>query len=188
MAKKAIKAMIKVQIEGGAAKPAPPLGPALGQHGVAIMDFCREFNARTQDKLGETLPTIITVFEDRTFDFLVKTPPAATLLMRAAGMTQGSSVPQKLKIAKVTWEQCREIAQAKLVDLNTNDPEQGAHIIAGTARSMGYIVEGHPSGRDDKFQLCTKIEFDRMKIEVKSSPDSESAAPSRSSSGDSSGA
>jgi large subunit ribosomal protein L11 len=171
---KPVKAAIKVQIEGAQAKPAPPLGPALGQHGVQIMDFCREFNAATQDKAGEILPTIITIYEDRTFSFVVKTPPAAKLLMRAAGMEQGSSYPQRLKVAKVTWEQCREIAEAKLVDLNTNDPEQGAHIIAGTARSMGYIVEGHPTGRDDKFEICTKAEFDRMKQEVKVTPEAES--------------
>ncbi|MBN2082445.1 50S ribosomal protein L11 [bacterium] len=166
---KPVKTVIKVQIEGAQAKPAPPLGPALGQHGVAIMDFCREFNAQTQDKAGEILPTVITIYEDRSFDFQVKTPPAATLLMRAAGMSQGSSYPQRLKVAKVTWEQCREIAQAKLVDLNTDDVEQGAHIIAGTARSMGYIVEGHPTGRDDHFSICTKAELDKMQQEVKRS-------------------
>ena len=164
---KPIKAVVKVQITGGQAKPAPPLGPALGQHGVQIMDFCREFNARTQDKQGELLPTIINIYEDRTFDFIVKSPPAATLLMRAAGMEQGSSVPQKIKVARVTWEQCREIAQVKLADLNTDDLDQGAHIIAGTARSMGYIVEGHPTNRDDKFEVCSPAEFDRMKKDHK---------------------
>jgi len=162
---KPIKAIVKVQIPGGAAKPAPPIGPALGQHGVQIMEFCREFNAKTQNMAGEVLPTVITIFEDRTFEFIVKSPPAAMLLMRAAGMEQGSSVPQKIKVGKVTWEQCRAIAQQKLADLNTDDVEHAAHIIAGTARSMGYIVEGHPAGRDDGFQVCSTAEFEKMKID-----------------------
>ena len=127
---KPIKAMVKVQIEGGAAKPSPPLGPALGQHGVTIMDFVRAFNAATQDKMGEILPTLITIYEDRSFDFVVKSPPAAVLLMRAAGMNQGSSRPNKLKVARVTWEQCRNIAEQKAADLNAKDPESGAQIIA----------------------------------------------------------
>ena len=165
---KPIKAIVKVQVSGGAAKPAPPLGPALGQHGVAIMDFCREFNARTQDMQGEILPTVITIFEDRTFEFIVKSPPAAVLLMKAAGMEQGSSVPQKIKVAKVTWDQCREIAEKKAKDLNAQDLESGAHIIAGTARSMGYIVEGHPQDRDAAFTVCSKAEFDKMKADNKS--------------------
>lgn len=177
MAKKPVKALIKVQIEGGAAKPAPPLGPALGQHGVTIMDFCREFNAQTQDKAGEVLPTVITVYEDRSFDFIVKSPPAAVLLMKAAGMPQGSSVPQKIKVAKVTWEQCRQIAEQKMADLNANDLEAGAHIIAGTARSMGYIVEDHPDGRDDEFNVCSQAEFDKMKKEHKRAPEEGAAAP-----------
>lgn len=170
---KPVKTKIKVQIEGGQAKPAPPLGPALGQHGVQIMDFCREFNAKTQDKQGELLPTVITIFEDRSFDFIVKSPPAATLLMRAAGLEQGSSIPQRIKVGKVTWEQCKEIAELKLKDLSANDVEQGAHIIAGTARSMGYIVEGHPEGRDDKFEVCSDAEFAKMKEDAKSAPASE---------------
>ena len=168
---KPVKAMIKVQIEGGQAKPAPPLGPALGQHGVQIMDFCREFNARTQDKQGELLPTVITIFEDRSFDFIVKSPPAATLLMRAAGMSQGSSYPERLKVARVTWEQCKEIAQRKIADLNTDDLEMGAHVIAGTARSMGYIVEGHPQGRDDEFEVCSRAEFEKMQEDHKRAPE-----------------
>mgnify|MGYP001373263062 CR=1 FL=1 len=176
MAKKPVKALIKVQIEGGAAKPAPPLGPALGQHGVTIMDFCREFNAQTQDKAGEILPTVITVYEDRSFDFIVKSPPAAVLLMKAAGVPQGSSVPQKIKVAKVTWDQCRQIAEQKMADLNANDVEAGAHIIAGTARSMGYIVEDHPAGRDDKFQVCTPAEFQKMKAEHKRAPEEGAAS------------
>jgi large subunit ribosomal protein L11 len=164
---KPVKAIVKVQVTGGAAKPPPPLGPALGQHGVAIMEFVREFNARTQDQQGEILPTVITIFEDRTYEFVVKTPPAAVLLMKAAGMEQGSSIPQKIKVAKVTWEQCLEIAEKKLKDLNAKDIEGGAQIIAGTARSMGYIVTGHPAGRDDAFEVCTKAEFDKMKAEHK---------------------
>lgn len=167
---KQIKAYVKVQIEGAAAKPSPPLGPALGQHGVQIMEFCRAFNDQTKELAGETLPTLITIYEDRTFDFVVKSPPASVLLMRAAGMTQGSSIPQKLKVATVTWEQCREIADKKINDLNARDLENGAHIIAGTARSMGYVVEGHPDGRDDKFKIIGKAEFDKMKSESKAKP------------------
>lgn len=154
---KPVKAVVKVQIEGGAAKPSPPIGPALGQHGVAIMDFCRQFNQETQAMAGEILPTVITIYEDRSFTFQVKSPPAAVLLMRAANMTRGSAVPHKQKIAKVTWEQCKEIAQKKLADLNTKDLEQGAHVIAGTARSMGYIVAGHPQGRDDHFTVIPVV-------------------------------
>src|SRR5512133_800062 len=150
---KPVKAIVKVQIEGGAAKPAPLVGPALGQHGVAIMEFVREFNAKTQDQAGEVLPTVITIYEDRTFTFQVKSPPAAVMLMRAAGMTRGSSIPHKQKVGKVTWDQCKEIAAKKAADLNAKDPEAGAHTIAGTARSMGYIVIGHPTGRDDNFQV-----------------------------------
>lgn len=164
---KRIKAIVKVQIEGSGAKPAPPLGPALGQHGVQIMDFCREFNAQTKDKQGELLPTVISIYEDRTFDFIVKSSPAAVLLMKAAGMTQGSSVPQSIKVAKVTWEQCKEIAAKKIADLNTDNIEMGAHIIAGTARSMGYIVDDHPKGRDDGFEVCSQAVFDTMKEEHK---------------------
>ena len=165
---KPVKAIVKVQIEGGGAKPAPPLGPALGQHGVKnIMEFCREFNSKTQNKAGEVLPTVITIYEDGTVSFIVKSPPASALLMKAAGMDQGSSVPQKIKVAKVTWDQCKEIAQQKMVDLNTRDIEQAAHIIAGTARSMGYIVEGHPQNRDDEFEVCSQAEFERMKEEHK---------------------
>jgi large subunit ribosomal protein L11 len=160
---KPIKAIVKVQLEGGSAKPSPPLGPALGQHGVAIMDFCRDFNAKTQDRAGQVLPTVITIYDDRSFDYVVKSSPAAVLLMKAAGLDQGSSVPQKIKVGKVTWEQCKEIAQVKMADLNAKDIEAAAQIIAGTARSMGYVVEGHPSGRDDSFKLATAAEFDAMK-------------------------
>ncbi|MCB1187007.1 50S ribosomal protein L11 [bacterium] len=167
---KQIKAYVKVQVEGGQAKPAPPLGPALGQHGVQIMDFCRAFNDQTKDQMGEILPTLITIYEDRSFDFVVKSPPAAVLLMRAAGMEQGSSRPSKLKVATVTWDQCREIAEKKAKDLNALDTEAGAQIIAGTARSMGYIVVGHPQGRDDKFAVISKAEFAKMKADHASKP------------------
>lgn len=164
---KRIKTFVKVQIEGGQAKPAPPLGPALGQHGVQIMEFCRAFNEKTKNQPGELLPTVITIYEDRTFEFIVKSSPAASMLMKAAGMDQGSSVPQRIKVAKVTWEQCREIAKKKMDDLNAKDLEAGAHIIAGTARSMGYIVEGHPQNRDDSFEVCSKAEFEQMKEDHK---------------------
>lgn len=150
---KSIKAQVKIQITGGAAKPSPPIGPALGQHGVAIMDFCRQFNLETQNMAGEVLPTVITIYDDRSFSFKVKSSPAAALLMKAAGQTRGSSIPNKQKIGKVTWEQCKEIAQKKMADLTSKDLETGAQIIAGTARSMGYIVEGHPTGRDDNFTV-----------------------------------
>lgn len=154
---KPVKAQVKIQIEAAAAKPSPPIGPALGQHGVAIMDFCRQFNQETQAMAGEILPTVITIYEDRSFSFKVKSPPAAVLLMRAAGLKQGSPVPHKQKIGKVTWEQCREIAQKKQADLSAKDLEAGAHIIAGTARSMGYVVEGHPTGRDDAFAVAAAV-------------------------------
>jgi large subunit ribosomal protein L11 len=160
---KPVKAVVKVQLEGGGAKPSPPLGPALGQHGVAIMDFCRDFNAKTQDRAGDILPTVITIYEDRSFSYEVKSSPAAVLLMKAAGLTQGSSVPNKQKVAKVTWEQCSEIAQKKMADLNAKDIEAATQIIAGTARSMGYIVEGHPTGRDDAFKPISAAELETMK-------------------------
>ena len=161
---KQVKAIIKLQIEAGKANPAPPIGPALGQHGVGIMDFVREFNARTADQAGEVLPTVVTVYEDRSFSFVVKSPPAATLLKRAAGVTSGSPVPHKQKVAKVTWEQCREIARKKMADLNTTDVEAAAHSIAGTARSMGFIVEGHPAGRDDAFVVTPLTEAAKPKV------------------------
>lgn len=164
---KPIKAVVKVQLDGGAAKPSPPLGPALGQHGVPIMDFVRDFNGKTADKIGEKLPTVITIYEDRSYSYVVKSPPAAVLLMKAAGMQQGSSRPSKLKVAKVTWEQCRAIADVKKDDLNAQDLEAGAQIIAGTARSMGFVVQGHPTGRDDGFALITEVEFKKMQAEHK---------------------
>lgn len=164
---KPIKAIVKVQLDGGQAKPSPPLGPALGQHGVPIMDFVRDFNAKTADKMGEKLPTVITIYDDRSYTYVVKSPPAAVLLMKAAGLQQGSSRPSKMKVAKVTWDQCRSIAEVKKEDLNALDIEAGAQIIAGTARSMGYIVEGHPAGRDDNFALITDAEFKKMQADHK---------------------
>jgi len=164
---KPVKAIVKVQLTAGGAKPSPPLGPALGQHGVAIMDFCRDFNAKTQDKAGEILPTVITIYDDRSFTYVTKSPPAAVQLMKAANLQQGSSVPNKLKVAKVSWEQCLEIARNKAADLNAKDTEAAAHIIAGTARSMGYIVEGHPAGRDDKHKVISANEFETMKKQYK---------------------
>lgn len=138
---KAIKTVIKLQIQGGAANPAPPVGPALGQHGLNIQDFCTQFNAATADKRGEVVPVEITVFDDRTFSFIMKTAPAAELLKKAAGITKGSGKPLQEKVGKVTKAQIREIAEKKMVDLNANDIEAGMKIIEGTARQMGLIVE-----------------------------------------------
>ena len=140
--KKKLVAVIKLQIQAGQANPAPPVGPALGQHGVNIMDFCRAYNERTESQLGQIIPVEISVYEDRSFDFITKTPPAARLLLKAAGVDKGSGEPHTNKVAKVTMAQVREIAQTKMDDLNANDIDQAAKIIAGTARSMGITVEG----------------------------------------------
>jgi len=139
--KKKLAAIIKLQIQAGAANPAPPVGPALGQHGVNIMEFCKAYNAATESQRGNVVPVEISVYEDRSFDFKLKTPPAAKLLLKAAGVEKGSGEPHKTKVAKVTWDQVREIAEAKKTDLNANDIDQAAKIIAGTARSMGITVE-----------------------------------------------
>jgi large subunit ribosomal protein L11 len=136
MAKK-VMTQIKLQIPAGKANPSPPVGPALGQHGVNIMEFCKAFNAKTQDKEGLIIPVVITVYADRSFSFITKTPPAAVLLKKAAGIVKGSGEPNKTKVGKVTMEQVREIAEAKKVDLNANDVDQAMKIIMGTARSMG---------------------------------------------------
>lgn len=142
MAKKVI-ANIKLQIPAGQANPSPPVGPALGQHGVNIMEFCKAFNARTQDKAGYIIPVIITVYADRSFTFITKTPPASTLLMKAAGIEKGSGEPNRNKVGKVTRSQLEEIAKTKMPDLNATDLEAAMRIIEGTARSMGIqIVEG----------------------------------------------
>ena len=139
--KKKVTGLIKLQINAGAANPAPPIGPALGQHGVNIMEFCKAYNAATESQRGNVIPVEITVYEDRSFDFKLKTPPAAKLLLKAAGVQKGSGEPHKTKVAKVTWDQVREIAETKKEDLNANDIDQAAKIIAGTARSMGITVE-----------------------------------------------
>ncbi|RZQ64186.1 50S ribosomal protein L11 [Amycolatopsis suaedae] len=140
--KKKLAAIIKLQIQAGAANPAPPVGPALGQHGVNIMEFCKAYNAATESQRGNVVPVEISVYEDRSFDFKLKTPPAAKLLLKAAGVEKGSGEPHKTKVAKVTMAQVREIAETKKSDLNARDIDQAAKIIAGTARSMGITVEG----------------------------------------------
>ena len=139
MAKKVLT-LIKLQVPGGAANPAPPVGPALGQHGVNIMEFCKAFNAQTQDQNGRIIPVEITVFEDRTFTFITKTPPAAVLIKEAAGIAKGSGEPNREKVGRITKQQARDIAEAKLQDLNASDIDQAAKIIEGTARSMGVEV------------------------------------------------
>ena len=141
MAKK-ITGYIKLQIPAGQATPAPPVGPALGQHGVNIMEFCKTFNARTQSQQGLIIPVVITVFGDRSFTFITKTPPAAILLLRAAGIQKGSGVPNKTKVGKVTMQQVEEIAKTKLPDLNAASLEAAVKTVAGTARSMGLDVVG----------------------------------------------
>ncbi|MFN8074797.1 MAG: 50S ribosomal protein L11 [Kineosporiaceae bacterium] len=140
--KKKVSAIIKLQIKAGQATPAPPIGPALGQHGVNIMEFCKAYNAQTEAQRGNVIPVEITVFEDRSFTFVTKTPPAAELIKKAAGVPKGSGVPHKTKVGNLTAAQVREIAQSKFEDLNANDLDQAAKIIAGTARSMGITVEG----------------------------------------------
>jgi large subunit ribosomal protein L11 len=140
MAKK-IKTVIKLQIVGGQANPAPPVGPALGQHGLNIQEFCTKFNAATKDKMGDVTPVEITVYEDRTYTFVLKTPPAAELLKKAAGITKGSAKPLQEKVGKVTKAQIREIAEKKMPDLNAHDIEAAMRIIEGTARNMGLVVE-----------------------------------------------
>jgi large subunit ribosomal protein L11 len=139
--KKKVTGLIKLQIQAGAANPAPPVGPALGQHGVNIMEFCKAYNAATESQRGNVVPVEITVYEDRSFDFKLKTPPAARLLLKAARVDKGSAEPHKTKVAKVTWDQVKEIAETKKEDLNANDIDAAAKIIAGTARSMGITVE-----------------------------------------------
>lgn len=141
MAKK-IVGQIKLQITGGQASPAPPVGPALGQAGVNIMDFCKAFNARTQEQMGTTIPVIITVYADRSYSFITKTPPAAVMLLKAAGIQKGSGEPNRNKVGKVTLAQVEEIAKTKMPDLNAASLEAAVRTIAGTARSMGLEVEG----------------------------------------------
>ena len=139
--KKKVAGLIKLQIQAGAANPAPPIGPALGQHGVNIMEFCKAYNAATENQRGNVVPVEITVYEDRSFSFITKTPPAAELIKKAAGVQKGSGVPHTEKIGKLSQSQVEEIAQTKLEDLNANDLAGAAKIVAGTARSMGIDVE-----------------------------------------------
>lgn len=139
---KEVAAFIKLQIKGGAANPSPPVGPALGSKGVNIMDFCKQFNARTQDKAGKVLPVIITVYSDKSFDFVVKQPPVAIQLKEAAKVQKGSAQPNRDKVGQVTWDQVREIAQDKMPDMNCFTLEAAMRMIAGTARSMGIYVVG----------------------------------------------
>ena len=139
MAKKVV-GEVKLQLPAGKATPAPPVGPALGQHGVNIMEFCKQFNAKTADQLGMIIPVVITVYGDRSFTFIMKTPPASILLKKAAKVEKGSAVPNKTKVAKVTKNQVREIAQLKMADLNANDVEAAMQMIMGTARSMGIEI------------------------------------------------
>jgi len=141
MAKK-VTAMVKLQIPAGQATPAPPVGPALGQHGVNIMQFVKEYNAKTSDKIGYIVPVVITIYQDRSFSFVTKTPPASVLIKKACGIESGSAVPNKTKVATITEAKVREIAEAKMVDLNAASVETAMSMIKGTARSMGVVVEG----------------------------------------------
>lgn len=139
--KKKVSGLIKLQIQAGAANPAPPIGPALGQHGVNIMEFCTAYNNATQDQRGNVIPVEITVYEDRSFDFILKTPPAAELIKKAAGVQKGSSTPHTDKVGKLSKDDLYKIAETKMADLNANDVEAAAKIVAGTARSMGITTE-----------------------------------------------
>ena len=139
---KQVDGLIKLQIRGGAANPSPPVGPALGAKGVNIMEFCKQFNARTQDKAGKVLPVVITVFADKSFEFIVKTPPVAVQLLEAAKLKSGSAEPNRIKVAKVTWDQVQAIAVDKMQDMNAFKVGSAMRMIAGTARSMGITVQG----------------------------------------------
>ncbi len=139
---KEVSGIIKLQIKGGAANPSPPVGPALGAKGVNIMEFCKQFNARTQDKAGKVIPVIITVFKDKSFNFIIKTPPVAVQLLEAAKLKSGSAEPNRAKVATVTWDKVRDIAEEKMPDLNCFTVESAMNMVAGTARSMGIRVKG----------------------------------------------
>ncbi len=139
---KEIAGYVKLQVKGGQANPAPPIGPALGSKGVNIMEFCKQFNARTQDKMGKVLPVLLTVFKDKSFDFEIKTPPAAVQLMEASKLQKGSKEPNRNKVGKVSWQQVEDIAKDKMADLNCFTVESAMKMVAGTARSMGLVVEG----------------------------------------------
>lgn len=139
---KEVSGLIKLQIRGGAANPSPPIGPALGAKGVNIMEFCKQFNGRTQDQAGKLLPVIITVYKDKSFDFIVKTPPVAVQILEAAKIKKGSSEPNRQKVATITWDQVKTIAENKMVDLNCFTVESASQMVAGTARSMGVKIKG----------------------------------------------
>ncbi len=139
---KEVSGIIKLQIKGGAANPSPPVGPALGSKGVNIMEFCKQFNARTQDKAGKVLPVLLTVYTDKSFDFVIKTPPAAVQLLEASKVKSGSKEPNRIKVGKVSWAQIEEIAKDKMPDLNCFTLDSAMSMVAGTARSMGLTVEG----------------------------------------------
>ncbi|MFA6403985.1 MAG: 50S ribosomal protein L11 [Salinivirgaceae bacterium] len=145
---KVVSAMIKLQIKGGAANPSPPVGPALGSKGVNIMEFCKQFNARTQNSAGKILPVIITVYSDKTFDFIVKNPPVAIQILEAAKLKGGSAEPNRNKVASITWDQVNEIAKDKMPDLNAFTLESAASMVAGTARSMGVTISGEVPGKN----------------------------------------
>lgn len=142
MAKKEVLTKVKLQIKAGQANPAPPIGPALGQHGINIMEFCKQYNAATKDKGDAVIPVEITIYNDRSFTFVLKTPPAADLLRKAAGIEKGSAEPNRTKVGKVTRAKIREIAEIKMPDLNANDIEAAMRIVEGTARNMGIVIEG----------------------------------------------
>ena len=139
---KEVSGLIKLQIRGGAANPSPPVGPALGAKGVNIMEFCKQFNARTQDQAGKVLPVIITVYTDKSFDFIIKTPPVAVQLLEMAKIKKGSAESNRAKVASLTWDQVRQIAEGKMVDLNAFEVESAMRMVAGTARSMGITIKG----------------------------------------------
>ena len=139
---KEISGYLKLQIRGGAANPSPPVGPALGSKGLNIMDFCKQFNARTQDKQGQVLPVVVTIYTDKSFDFIIKTPPAPVMILEAAKKKKGSSEPNRDKVGSVTWDQVKEIAEVKMPDLNAFTIESAMKMVAGTARSMGINVKG----------------------------------------------
>jgi large subunit ribosomal protein L11 len=143
MAKEAI-GYLKLQVKGGAANPAPPIGPALGSKGLNIMDFCKQFNARTQDKPGQVLPVLISIYNDKSFDFVIKTPPAAILILDAAKKQKGSAEPNRTKVGSITWDQVKTIAETKMPDLNAFKIESAMKMVAGTARSLGITVSGTP--------------------------------------------
>jgi large subunit ribosomal protein L11 len=141
---KEISGFIKLQVKGAAANPSPPIGPALGSKGVNIMEFCKQFNARTQESAGKTLPVIITVYKDKSFDFIIKTPPVAVQLLEATKLKSGSAEPNRKKVGSVTWDQVQSIAEVKMADLNAFTVESAMRMVAGTARSMGITVSGTP--------------------------------------------